>query len=243
MAGGPGCSQKLPPHSVTDRLALQETPRNQIDRNRNPEIKPNTPDAEQNPLVTTFSQETKGTSKVLVSGRAADLLYHSLAIEATAVEGARFKQGLQYSCTESKDAKYACSIEVNFKNLAVAPVVSVESLKLAKPELALEAVSGDPYLMKILNLPKLSLLLPNSLSEILFKAAVMDHSRIYDLGANGDFGAGLHLAGEEVNCLRQVRITDHADLGIKANVPYFSCYLHLDPAQGSIDKVDPNSLY
>ena len=250
-----GCSQRIPPHS--DAYREQQVALNHLIRNPGTNINVSVPGStptliskKDSPDLITGSQYLSQLELTLkLQGKDASYVYNLMAVEAVQVTEngvkKKIKTGLQSECSQDqKSMVYECAIQMEALSGEVLPLIRHSELKKANPETTLQAIVPDDYL-KIFTVngapekSRLSLTVKFGIAETFFLALSNQDEQI--LAESADFGVGAHRAGAHVNCLKQIFKTDHPEA--KANVPFYSCAIHLDGSNGSIDKVDKNNLF
>ena len=228
------CSQKLPPHPGNDALALQsesDSPLNHRDPNPNAIIKPDGPGTD------TVVSLLPSQLTLNLSGPNAAKLYQLLAIVPAVVSGdsAKVKQGVQFSCRQG-DVLSDCTILIAFPNGEVKKEIDAGAVQKAAPEITQTPSSDGTILIYGSEKgPKAVISIFGEDAKTIFNNLVVSHERNLDLLPDATHALGVHRAAESVNC------TQEANAATPTNY-YYSCYLHLDLSNGSIDRVDPNDL-
>ncbi len=243
-----GCTQKAPPRPGSMRSAQASgspAPLNRRTENSDPIVKPtNAPPTSDStaPLSTLLLDATAENEwKINLGGEDAAKLYHLMEVAPDKAQGSEtfIKQGVQFVCAKSEEKvgskvtpNFDCIFEAVKEDGEISVKLPISKVKKSVPEMA-QTPEITTYL-KIFDASegkKVRIFIAGDNARRLYDSLDLPNTRRFDVGADKFNAPGVRRAGKHVNCFSVPLLT-------APEVPLYSCYIHLDLAQGTVDKID-----
>jgi hypothetical protein len=178
-----------------------------------------------------FEFTNNDTGTVILTGADAAVIYRLLSVTPAQVSQATattyIKQGNQFACTHAAGYAYTCKFVVTYVDGSIAEQLPLSQVSTFDSEATQVAATSDflqvsdPSVGK-----KVKLSVKGLQAEMLYGVL---KATTYTLAANDTFDTGSRREGTGVDCWVQKKKTEEKSTT--------TCYLNLDLAAGSVDKV------